>query len=196
MTRICRKCGKEKEISEFQHTHFGRPWSRHTCNTCESLRKQAYYNRNIERIRAKQNGERRYKPTLTEEQKDKNAEYARNYRHHLKALIYSHYGNKCACCGETEEKFLSLDHVNNDGYTLRKMRKHTQGTQFYVEIVKRNFPSEFQLLCMNCNFGKSRNGGVCPHESRLRDYPEREYTQAGGSAPDPLLMGHDIVPTA
>lgn len=194
-TRICRKCKKEKEIDKFQFTHLGkgRQWRRHTCNSCESERKQHHYNVNIERIRKESNLKRKIaKRQTTQEQKDKNAEYARNYRENLKSLVYAAYGNKCACCGETEEKFLSIDHVNNDGYVFRNGRSHWPGTQMYQYIVSRNFPEEFQLLCMNCNFGKSRNNGVCPHQSRLNDYPEREYAQASGSAPGPE-MDHDIV---
>ena len=27
-----------------------------------------------------------------------------------------------------------------------------------------DFPEGFQILCFNCNAGKHRNGGRCPHE--------------------------------
>jgi hypothetical protein len=30
--------------------------------------------------------------------------------------------------------------------------------------VKHNFPPGFRLLCSNCNFGRARNHGVCPHQ--------------------------------
>jgi hypothetical protein len=36
-----------------------------------------------------------------------------------------------------------------------------------LEIIKNNFPPEFQILCFNCNLGRSRSGGVCPHENLL-----------------------------
>jgi hypothetical protein len=29
---------------------------------------------------------------------------------------------------------------------------------------KHGYPEGFQVLCMNCNWGRYRNGGVCPHE--------------------------------
>jgi hypothetical protein len=31
--------------------------------------------------------------------------------------------------------------------------------------VKQGFPDGFQTLCFNCNVGKYKNGGVCPHQS-------------------------------
>jgi len=34
----------------------------------------------------------------------------------LKTMVYNHYGWLCNCCGETTPKFLTIDHVNNDGY--------------------------------------------------------------------------------
>ena len=38
------------------------------------------------------------------------------------------------------------------------------------------YPSGFQVLCMNCNHAKYRNGGVLPEslKGRCIDYPERE----------------------
>ena len=84
--------------------------------------------------------------------------------------LYKHYGNKCACCGETESMFLSIDHINNDGAKHRKelwtlASRRSSGTHLYKWIIKNNYPANFQLLCMNCNTGKHRNGGTCPHKT-------------------------------
>ncbi len=38
-------------------------------------------------------------------------------------LVWAHYGQRCACCGETEPAFLAIDHVNNDGNVHRKKVK-------------------------------------------------------------------------
>lgn len=77
-------------------------------------------------------------------------------------LVYSKYGGKCSCCGESEEYFLTIDHINNDGSKNRDI--HGSGERLYSFIIKNNFPKDiFQLLCMNCNLAKHRCGGVCPH---------------------------------
>jgi len=86
-------------------------------------------------------------------------ELARRLR--LEIMNYYSNGNlKCACCGEMEIHFLSLDHKNNDGYTHRKIIGF--GRQFYSWIKRNNFPPIFQVLCMNCNFAKGKLG-YCPH---------------------------------
>jgi hypothetical protein len=94
------------------------------------------------------------------------------YRHRLKIRVFDFYGNACVCCGEKNPFFLELDHVNNDGYLER--RKHTtkkgviynrwyDGGQLFRTVL--NNPERFQILCSNCNGGKHRNGGVCPHKT-------------------------------
>lgn len=86
-----------------------------------------------------------------------------------KQIIFTHYGNKCNCCGEEEPAFLSVDHVNNDG-NIRRRQDKTGGSNFYRNlsrsILEGEAPTDLQLLCRNCNWGKHVNGGVCPHLSR------------------------------
>lgn len=80
--------------------------------------------------------------------------------------ILKHYGNICNCCGESEEKFLTIDHINNDvGFDRYTNGKRIGGRNLYVKIVSSGFPETYQLLCMNCNFGKRMNNGICPHNS-------------------------------
>lgn len=76
----------------------------------------------------------------------------------LRQTVLNHYGNKCACCGETRYEFLEIDHVNNNGARHRKMTGH----HICNWIIKNDFPSDLQLLCANCNRGKAKFG-VCPH---------------------------------
>ena len=80
--------------------------------------------------------------------------------------VFEGYGGYvCACCGETGRLFLSIDHVNNDGAQHRKTVGNSD--QFYLWLLRNNFPDGFQVLCMNCNWGKNRNGGVCPHRTAV-----------------------------
>ena len=82
----------------------------------------------------------------------------------IKDKVFSAYGWNCNCCGESQRLFLSLDHVNNDGYLDRSRGKKKSSTRTYREVIKAGFPNTFQVLCMNCNFGKRMNNGVCPHK--------------------------------
>ena len=100
-------------------------------------------------------------------------EVQRAYHRTLKAEVFAAYGDKCACCGETEEKFLSVDHINNDGAKHRKEihawdKSPRVERSIYNWLRKYNYPEGFQLLCHNCNHGKHLNGGICPHQMKLK----------------------------
>lgn len=90
----------------------------------------------------------------------------RKHRKKLRDQVFTHYGDKCVCCDETEPLFLTIDHINNDGAAHRRsMPNGRQATseRIYRWLRDNNFPDGFQILCMNCNLGKQRNGGTCPH---------------------------------
>lgn len=77
---------------------------------------------------------------------------------------YSSGENKCACCGEDDARFLTIDHVNNDGCLEVSSRgRRVSGVSLYRRLVKRGFPKGFRVLCFNCNCGRETNGGICPH---------------------------------
>lgn len=88
----------------------------------------------------------------------------REYAHKLRVDAFNRYGGpKCACCGETSWAFLSLDHINGGGCKHRREMKGG-GLFTYRWLKKHGYPEGYQVLCMNCNFGKAQNGGICPHE--------------------------------
>lgn len=88
-------------------------------------------------------------------------------------IVFAHYGNKCLCCGETEPKFLTLDHINNDGHMDRgpKRRLTAKLLDRHRKIIATNFPDTYRILCFNCNCGRERNGGICPHMGVVIDGP-------------------------
>jgi hypothetical protein len=93
----------------------------------------------------------------------------REYTQKLRLQILVHYGGnppKCACCGEPEPKFLTIDHINGGGSKHRRGPKapFKCSTLYYRWIIKNNYPNIFQILCMNCNFAKGMYG-KCPHQT-------------------------------
>lgn len=72
------------------------------------------------------------------------------------------YGHACVCCGESEERFLAIDHTNGGGGRHRKELGFS-GARFYRWLRENGYPPEYQVLCTNCNWGKHVNGGYCPH---------------------------------
>src|SRR3990167_10349376 len=91
-------------------------------------------------------------------------EKSRADRKRRKLLIVQKYGGKCMCCGENKFEFLTLDHINNDGYLHRMSISRTSGDHFYKWVVKNNFPNNLQLLCWNCNCAKGFYK-ICPHKT-------------------------------
>jgi hypothetical protein len=98
----------------------------------------------------------------------------REYRQKLKDQVLNHYGRRCACCGETEEFFLTLGHINQDGAAhRRKVNGADRGgatARLFLDIIRRGFPDDIRIECYNCNCGAFRNGGICPHV-KLRQAP-------------------------
>lgn len=89
---------------------------------------------------------------------DRNA-YERDYNARKRQEVLDYYGNLCSCCGETEPMFLTIDHINGGG------GKHAKKVGYLASwLVRNGFPEGFQILCMNCNHARYRNGGVCPHK--------------------------------
>ncbi len=79
-----------------------------------------------------------------------------------KDKVFNHYGGYiCRCCGETTKQFLSIDHIHGGG---EKHRKEIGRSETYRWLVKNNFPEGYQVLCMNCQFGRRMNNGICPHK--------------------------------
>lgn len=108
--------------------------------------------------------------------RSENAEYIRQSRHEkwvaLRTKVLSHYGGnppKCACCGESEPSFLTLDHINGDGKEHRS--KVGSGHRIYYLAEKLGWPIGLQILCWNCNMTKrsDRSGNTkCPvHRTKI-----------------------------
>lgn len=177
-TIVCKGCGKQ-----FTTTR-GRTWRCHDCTLVyqreyadKDRKRHADYSRKYraglgDEYRERQVHRRADKiaamsPEELEEFRQFERDKTRRIMAKLKAEIFEAYGGPiCACCGETQEMFLSVDHINNDGYKMKRLGIHPKnGTGFYQWLRKNNFPPGFQILCFNCNQGKRVNGGVCPHQS-------------------------------
>lgn len=85
---------------------------------------------------------------------------AKQFRNKRRIKCFEKLGNQCVCCGETQIKFLQVDHINGGG---RKEKLLKSGYSFR-RIELENYPKEkYQVLCSNCNWAKGIYG-VCPHK--------------------------------
>lgn len=94
---------------------------------------------------------------------EKVKQYQKDYKVVLKSEMLAAYGSSCACCGEPETVFLTLDHIDGKGAAHRKAVNRAGGYAMYLYLKKQGWPKGFQVLCFNCNFAK-KTGPSCPHE--------------------------------
>jgi hypothetical protein len=90
--------------------------------------------------------------------------YQQRLRERTKREVFEAYGGViCACCGEDNIGFLTIDHINNDGGG-RNRGPSQNGSMLYHRLKKEGYPPGYQVLCYNCNIGRAHNDGVCPHK--------------------------------
>ncbi len=171
ITKICTKCKQPKPISAFYKKERGYYGVAAECKECNIKRTARRYAAKRDELRPKENA------------------YNRDKNRRIKDAAFAAYGGYvCACCGETEKEFLTLDHLNNDGNEHRKQvagRTSGAGVWTYRWAMNNGYPPIFQVLCMNCNWGK-RKTGVCPHKLTCNDY-SKEVGPSGPKRSTPVL---------
>jgi hypothetical protein len=195
--KTCKRCGETKPVTDFYHRGYrakvrgGKTSPSNECKECTKERTRTRY----------------YGPTHAEIKEQSNG-HGKSKRSIIKAIVFAKYsgGNehKCACCGETELQFLTLDHIDNDGARFRRKtfgRSTAAGYTTYSWLLKNGFPQNLnlQVLCANCQHGKRMNNGICPHQVRCNDYPLEGVGPSGPKRGGPTfweqnpLVGQDIV---
>lgn len=85
------------------------------------------------------------------------------YYRRVRARLLAGLGGKCECCGETDPRFLCLDHVEGRGIDHYRSRGPIG---VYLDAIRSGFPRDrFRALCFNCNKARS-SYGTCPHAAR------------------------------
>lgn len=171
-TRQCKKCGAIKPIDEFPVYNRETQARRHECCTCNKQRVESHHKANKEKRLAMARKRYAENPSAhwTPERRARANELARKRNAELRQQVYDRYGGKCVCCGESNPLFLTMDHVENNGNQMRKVHGGSS-SGIYRWIIKNDYPKDFQILCMNCNFAKARNGGICPHQEGSTTIP-------------------------
>jgi hypothetical protein len=154
MTKLCKRCGEPKAITEFSFIMRGR-YRNSYCKKCVRSYQRERSKTDIARARSSAKNKRYYAA-----HKDRIAEQKHAWVEKLWNGLFAIYGQACVCCGDTERAFLTVDHVNDDGHKDQKsgIRK------FHRWLLKQPKLPEYRILCYNCNSGRYRNGGICPHE--------------------------------
>lgn len=193
----CSTCKELKPIADILPSSFKRKSGWRQCKNCCSTAARSYKARNLEKVRAANRAGRKLRYPEDKRRREAmlesmSVEDAKAFRAkgvlattqsnaRLKNEVFVAYGGaKCACCGETEKLFLTIDHMLNNASELRRNGVHKLGgAPFYRWLKKSGYPKEYQVLCMNCNFGKRLANGVCPHKVRCNDHSVREVGPSG-----------------
>lgn len=82
----------------------------------------------------------------------------------------AHYGGECACCGESNYQFLTLDHSLGNGKKHREELLgdgRAAGSAFTFKLKSLGFPEVegLRVMCFNCHFATDLWGG-CPHNEK------------------------------
>lgn len=179
--KVCLACGVEKSSADFPRYTYGKYTTvRKQCKPCYSAaqipKAKARYYAKREQIMAQRKismEKRKIAGYVPAPRIRKNIEHyaARRFITNaastsaLRKLTFDTYGGCfCACCGESHMLLLSLDHIEGGGNTHRKETNTRGGQKFYRYLKGLEFPPGYQVLCMNCNVGRYRNGGICPHK--------------------------------
>jgi len=93
----------------------------------------------------------------------KRRQFQRNWYKKVRKECLDAYGGICACCGEKNLEFLTIDHIDGGGHQHRL--RVGIGNHFYEWLKRNNFPSGYRVLCYNCNCSLGHYG-YCPHEKK------------------------------
>ncbi len=98
----------------------------------------------------------------------------RRTRERLRTMVLRNYSGavpRCACCGEREQDFLTIDHIEGRARDAeKKFGIPRAGYPLYRWLRRNRFPIGFQVLCANCNISKGKHG-KCTHTTKLDGSP-------------------------
>ncbi len=136
----CKRCSKDKPLNSFPACKANKDGRYSYCTPCKDAYNSAWHARN----------------------RDRHLAANRKWGRALKAAAIDAYGDACACCGEAERGFLTIDHADGNGAEHRKREGLNSGSATYRWLKSHSYPPGFQVLCANCNLAKGWYG-VCPH---------------------------------
>ena len=162
--KICTKCKYQKSNDNFYKRTLSPDGLAYRCKECSS-KYHKHYNLTYTKDRTK------YFARYREENSQIIKLRIKQSNLNIKLSSFNAYGGPvCACCGETELLFLSMDHINNDGKQHRDAMKEDGHSNSYIHywLREHGYPPGFQVLCMNCQFGKDHSSDkTCPHKKRV-----------------------------
>jgi hypothetical protein len=142
---VCTRCKEDKPETDFFKRAAVKSGLQSHCKLCVNAWRNKEYKENTE--------------LRTKLKSAANRSYAKQ-----RGVLLAEYGGKCACCGESEPKFLSVDHIGGGG-SAHRQKIGTGGKALACFLRRNGYPKDgFRLLCFNCNCAIGFFG-ECPHQT-------------------------------
>lgn len=150
--KTCKVCLQIKPLAAFSQFH-GK-----VCRLCRKAYEAERYRQNKDVILT---NNKTWKTVNVKKYKSQQREYRNAKRLEIRNAVLLHYGSRCDCCHEPQPLFLTIDHIGGNGW---EHRRQIGKTDMWIWLHHNDYPDGFRILCFNCNAGRYRNGGVCPHK--------------------------------
>jgi 5-methylcytosine-specific restriction endonuclease McrA len=121
---------------------------------------------------------------------DQHATAVREKRRALRLVMIEAYGGRCVCCGISDYRKLTIDHIDGSGHENRRgpYRERESATTQMLRLRDQGWPqANHQLLCWSCNSVKHfyPEQECCPGSQRRMGAPlsAKERRRQRGGAP-------------
>lgn len=154
MTKVCGKCGLEKDFSQYKKQKNGKYGLYSICKDCVKERDKIYRDSHKEH---KKEYNKKYRDSHKDEIKFYNDQYNKEYKQYrinykktydknIREKALDLYGHRCELCGSVDH--LEFHHLNLNG---EEERKYYSSKNLYKSLADGNKRSDLQLLCRSCH---------------------------------------------
>ena len=130
MKKVCTKCLKEKDKSEFSKSVSRKDGYNYKCKMCHKEYRETHYQKNRQKY--------------IEKSKRKRKEYRQEFLEFIKT-------KSCIDCGNSDWRVLEFDHIHNKEYNISAKKSQITLKSLMKEIDK------CDIVCANCHRIRSHN---------------------------------------
>lgn len=135
---------------------------KHMSETPEEHRARLDHKNKLRIENARKRGVQPKPPKRSKEEKtSRKVAWAKEKRLRNRLEFFARYGGKCACCGTTDYRWLTVHHIHKNGGIERAQQKSNWNNR-HAMMLKEPFRDDLELLCYNCHLARDYYG-CCPH---------------------------------